>query len=89
MDAGADFQTLATFHLTFLAVFILRVSLLVPLLFTARITLLSSGDTALLTTAGKAAIADGPSPHEPTDPALFKPRVTTDRNESVPAGKQP
>ena len=48
----ADFQTLATFRLTFLVVLILRVSLLVPLLFTAPITLMSSGDTAILTTAG-------------------------------------
>jgi hypothetical protein len=48
----ADFQTLATFPLTFLVVLILRVSLLVPLLFTAPITLMSSGDTAILTTAG-------------------------------------
>jgi hypothetical protein len=48
----ADFQTLATFPLTFLVVLILRVSLLVLLLFTAPITLMSSGDTAILTTAG-------------------------------------
>jgi hypothetical protein len=48
----ADFQTLATFPLTFLVVLILRVSLLVPLLFTAPITLTSSGDTAISTTAG-------------------------------------
>ena len=43
---GAGFQTLATFPLTFLVVLIPRVSLLVPLLFTAPITLMSSGDTA-------------------------------------------
>jgi hypothetical protein len=45
---------LATFPLTFLVTIILGVSLVVPLLFTAATTLLSSGDTALLTTAGKA-----------------------------------
>jgi hypothetical protein len=50
----ADSPILATFPLTFLEAIILRVSLLVPLLFTAVITLLSSGDTAPLTTAGKA-----------------------------------
>jgi hypothetical protein len=53
----ADFQTLATFPLTFLVVLILHVSLLVPLLFTAPITLMSSGDTAILTTAGNLCFA--------------------------------
>ena len=52
MVAGAGFQTLATFPLIFLVVLILRVSFLVPLLFTAPITLMSSGDTAILTAAG-------------------------------------
>ena len=50
--AGAGFQTLATFPLIFLVVLILRVSLLVLLLFTALITLMWSGDTAMLTVAG-------------------------------------
>jgi hypothetical protein len=68
MDRLAGFQTLATCPLIFLAVRILRVSFLVLLLFTAPVTLMSSGDAAILIIAGKsdgaASKRSGPGNHD-------------------------